>query len=643
MSSRGGASSRSYSEPTVVRSSTINTSSDHNDRRYSPSSSHDGKKSSLSIKSPAFLTTGPEAYKSTLSTFAFRKDGRSLFSGLHYEALSGLFDRSSHSTRPQPDDQPTEFNFAVLHELPTVSGAKRQIRALNLLGEVEDSLRKAQGNKILFLRGYPLTEWLSRIGSCLGLDYEFFFQHLANAAQLNLGDMFCLPPISVIRTGTIQLTFTSIGTWDNHKSSTSLEAARTRLAKDMKTFIDDMNKGREIKPCDSMVRTFVAYDLKHFAIEQQVSIKLVQSQGHWTIVVWSDCGNSLSQSHSGPWKRLIDAYAGAVRFLSWPLDSTNRQMRHIIRSTQEELENEPEEAKEKQFDPLEQRLSLLCQELGQNEDSTEAIASNISPFYALNTLFQLFAVSEYQFLNLMEEKTGTFGEDVSHGIGAIQAIKKQVDVHLERLQDVLDIIKAQGGRGWPLLSQQSNSTSNHHSDDHSETPTQRPDTTLSTTYQPQHQRNDSGQYKSKRKSAVARAEDAAFCLERTFQKLIRRAQAVSAGCQDEMEKLSNESVVREAQRGKEQAEAVAKVTFIAAVFVPLSFTTSIFGMDLQQLNDSGPDIRTWVYVVVPVMLVSVVAWAVNGERVDKSWRYVKGWIISPKKSIEGDQDKKESV
>jgi hypothetical protein len=205
-----------------------------------------------------------------------------LFSGLHYEALSGLFERSSHSIGPPPDRPPAEFDFAVLHELPAVPGAKRQIRSLNLLGEVEESLRKAQGNKILFLRGYPATEWLSRIGSCLGLDYEFFFQHLANTTQLNLGDMFCLPPISVIRTGTIQLKFTSIWTWDNHKSGTSLDAALAVLAKDMKTYTDDMNKGWRIKPCDSMVRSFSAYDLKHFAIEQQVTIKLVQSQGYWT-------------------------------------------------------------------------------------------------------------------------------------------------------------------------------------------------------------------------------------------------------------------------------------------------------------------------------------------------------------------------
>ncbi|KAF5656552.1 hypothetical protein FHETE_10952 [Fusarium heterosporum] len=585
----------------------------------------------------------PIVMLSTLSTFVLRKDGRSIFSGLHYEALSGLLDKLSHPARPQPDDQPTDFNFAVLHELPTLTGAKRLIKSLSTLGEMEESLRITQGNKILFLRGYPMTEWLSRIGSSLGVDYEFFFQHLANPTQLNLSDMFCLPPISVIRTGTIQLTFTSIGTWDNHKSGTSLDAAHTMLAKDMKIYTDDMNKGRGIKPCDSIVRTFSLYDLKHFAIEQQVTIKLLQLQGYWIVIVWSDCGNSLGQSHHGPWKRIRDTHAGEVRFLSWPLNSTNREMRHIIKCTQEESDEAAEKVTDIPLDPLAQRLSLLCQELGQNEDSTEATASSTSPFHALNTIFQLLAVSEYQFLNLMEEKTKTFGQSARQGIGAIQNVKKQVDVHLERLEDVIDIIKAQGGRGWSLISQQPSSNASRHSDEHGETQIQRRETSLSTNYQPHHQRDDPGQSKSKKRSAVARAEDAAFCLERTFQKLIRRAQAVSSGCQDEMERLSNESVVREAQRGKEQAEAVAKVTFIAAVFVPLSFTTSIFGMDLQQLNGSGSDIRTWIYVVVPVMLVSVVAWAFNGERVDKVWQYMKSWLESQDISVDQEQERKESV
>ncbi|KAG8362498.1 hypothetical protein FVEN_g61 [Fusarium venenatum] len=392
-----------------------------------------------------------------------------------------------------------------------------------------------------------------------------------------------------------------------------------------------------------MVRSFSVHDLKHFSIEQQLTIKLLQFQSHWTIVVWSDCGTSLSQSHRGPWKQIRDSHAGAVRFISWPLDFTNRQIRHIIKSTQEESVDAAEKDQEVARDPLEAGLSLLCDELGQNEDSTETMASNASPFHALNTVFLLLAVSEYQFLNLMEEKTENFGKDANHGIGEIQRIKKQVDAHLERLQDVLDVIKNRGGRGWSLVSQQPHSTPSPHSEEHSDEQIQRRESSLSTSYQPQHHREEASQHRNKKNGAKAKADDAAICLERKFEKLIRRAQAVSSGCQDEMEKLSNESVVREAQRGKEQAEAVAKVTFIAALFVPLAFTTSIFGMDLQQLNGSGADITTWIYVVVPVMIVSVVAWAVNGERITRVWQWIRRHIVHECKGLKGNENQKEPV
>lgn len=186
--------------------------------------------------------------------------------------------------QPQPDSQPRESNFAVLHDLVAVgvSNERRQVKTLTHLDEIEESLRKNKGNQVLFLRGYPEAEWLSHIGSCLSLDYEFMFQHVANETQLNLGDMFCLPPISVIETGTIQLTFTSMGMWDNHKSSTSLDAARIMLAKEMKAFTDDMNTGHGMKPCHSIVRSFFVHDLKHFSVEQKLTIKLLQFQNHWT-------------------------------------------------------------------------------------------------------------------------------------------------------------------------------------------------------------------------------------------------------------------------------------------------------------------------------------------------------------------------
>lgn len=46
-------------------------------------------------------------------------------------------------------------------------------------------------------------------------------------------------------------------------------------------------------------------------------------------------------------------------------------------------------------------------------------------------------------------------------------------------------------------------------------------------------------------------------------------------------------------------------------------------MHLQQLKNSRTDIMLWAYVPVPVVAVRVLAWAVNCERVNKSWRHVK--------------------
>lgn len=260
---------------------------------------------------------------------------------------------------------------------------------------------------------------------------------------------------------------------------------------------------------------------------------------------------------------------------------------------QKSADEETGQHDERPHDPLEQSLSFLAEELGQTNDTVDSVASSIYPFHGLNTIFQLLAASEYQFLNLMDEKTQAFGVDVSHGVNSIQMIKKQVDVHHERLRDVLDIIQSRGGRGWPSPGQQ------HHP--------------------PQPHNGDKGLDAHLLSSARLRSDDAALYLQRTFEKLVRQAKAVSDGCRDEMERLSNESVVREAQRGKEQAEALAKVTFIAAVFVPLSFATSIFGMNLEQLNKSGPDIWVWIAVMVPVMLISIAAWAINGELLKRFW------------------------
>lgn len=194
------------------------------------------------------------------------------------------------------------------------------------------------------------------------------------------------------------------------------------------------------------------------------------------------------------------------------------------------------------------------------------------------------------------------------------------------MQDVLGVTKTRGGRGWPSASQQQATANRQSRDESHDTHLHDRGRQWSNTVQQKEDEVDKRRAKALLETAEARTDDAAFSLQRTFEKLLHRAQAVSDGCRDEMQKLSNESVVREGQRGKERAEAMTKVTFIAAVFVPLSFTTSIFGMDIQQINGSGPELGIRVAVVVSVMVISVVAWAVNGEFLERA----RCWLRSLK-------------
>ena len=53
------------------------------------------------------------------------------------------------------------------------------------------------------------------------------------------------------------------------------------------------------------------------------------------------------------------------------------------------------------------------------------------------------------------------------------------------------------------------------------------------------------------------------------------------------------------------------VTIIAFVFLPISLATSIFGMNVQQINNTGKEI--WVFIVTAVLLtcLAIGTWALS--------------------------------
>jgi hypothetical protein len=156
------------------------------------------------------------------------------------------------------------------------------MKQLKAVEDFDEHWCQRERNHIVVLQGYPSPKWLSHLGSKLHVDYEFLYQHFANPSHVHVGENFCLPAVSLMATDTIQMTFTSIGSWDTYQSGTDLLTARTTLDQSMDAYIEDLNRGRGIQTGDSLVRTFFVHDIKHFSITQQVTIKLINREGYWT-------------------------------------------------------------------------------------------------------------------------------------------------------------------------------------------------------------------------------------------------------------------------------------------------------------------------------------------------------------------------
>jgi Mg2+ and Co2+ transporter CorA len=73
----------------------------------------------------------------------------------------------------------------------------------------------------------------------------------------------------------------------------------------------------------------------------------------------------------------------------------------------------------------------------------------------------------------------------------------------------------------------------------------------------------------------------------------------------------NNNMLVESQRAIEQAAGVAKLTRLAFFYIPLSFTTSFFGMNFVQFGTGELSIWLWFAVSIPIFFVSVLFLAVD--------------------------------
>ena len=199
------------------------------------------------------------------------------------------------------------------------------------------------------------------------------------------------------------------------------------------------------------------------------------------------------------------------------------------------------------------------------------------PFYSLHELFSFSGYSICQLLNLieakMEKETGyTMLKSDEHSLSNLlyhdDILQRTGSILIENIR----IIEQRGSPAWPRAAD---------------------------------------------KDREEKAVNARMSLQKDFEELLRRTEVLSIRCKQGMNvKMSNASIA-ESERAIHQASRVEQLTRLAFFYIPISFTTSFFGMNLGAVGQGKLQLWVWVAVSVPVVLMSYVMLGLFSRRIQR--------------------------
>jgi Mg2+ and Co2+ transporter CorA len=226
---------------------------------------------------------------------------------------------------------------------------------------------------------------------------------------------------------------------------------------------------------------------------------------------------------------------------------------------------------------LAQSISLLSKYYGRSLNST---AMHDDPLYALNEVFAFVNASEVQCLNMIarnlsEDAANTISIDPKASAELQSNLLHNREVlkrHIYRTSEVLTFLKNRHLLDWP--------------------------------------KSPGG---SKANLAVAR-------LQQDFEYLLERGQSLQRHCEQEISMMMSNSNIAEARRGVEQGSRVFKLTVLASVYIPLSFSCALFSMTFIQFENWMRGFYVWILVTIPIFIISTLVITWSEEKARAVWQ-----------------------
>lgn len=239
------------------------------------------------------------------------------------------------------------------------------------------------------------------------------------------------------------------------------------------------------------------------------------------------------------------------------------------------------------------------------------------PSHALIPVFAYAAFSEAQLLNLMhdqirEEVNALAPEDWSGSISNLQFLLEILERHSSQLENcvkaldhLFDLATPNGNnsfstRSHPKVSRSSTTSMRSLLDDKKRS--NKPDSSFST-----YQLSSSGPFSPKG-------------LIDDYNELLQRSYTLCELCRNGIGITINKSMFLESRRAIEQNERLKKLTLLATFFIPLTFSTSVFGMNLRLLGQSDVDVWWFVVFSVPIIILAYIFWIWDTGKLAKYWR-----------------------
>ena len=206
-----------------------------------------------------------------------------------------------------------------------------------------------------------------------------------------------------------------------------------------------------------------------------------------------------------------------------------------------------------------QTASFLCYNYGR---TLKPEMMKDDTVYALSEVFELVASSHNQYLNLMRAKIEAYHQsERPSDLPALKYLKQLLLRYIMQSQEVLQSFDNTASSKWP-------------------------------------------------KSKEVKARATSKSLKCDFERLNQRAEHLHQECKEIIGVLMNIIALDGSNQQMLAAERVQKLTFMAFIFVPLSFTTSFFGMNLTELK-SKLSIWVWFAFTAPLMTVAVAAFLID--------------------------------